>query len=84
MPTCSKLDAAALLRRNNERVWRGRRNRDTAALVRGLLGLGYVPMFETNSKTALCPKRDHIIPHGDDVRVVVDLAVEKEHSSSVS
>jgi hypothetical protein len=39
-------------------------------------------MFEL-VKTAGCPKRDHIIPHGDDVRVVVDLAVEKEHSSSV-
>jgi len=30
------------------------------------------------------PKRDHIIPHGDGVRVIVDLAIEKEHSSSRS
>ena len=40
-------------------------------------------MFDT-SEDRLMPQRDHIIPHGDDVRVALDLAVEKEHSSSVS
>ena len=35
------------------------------------------------TKTAWCPKGDHIIPHGADVRVVVDLAVKREDSSPV-